>query len=169
MARLGRGCGTGRLVWLLTPDTEPGSAADLAPAYEVHFPFQASALPPLTREFNKASLEAGVGDRLDPAHQSWGFWDGWVRGRSVFSLRLFLWRASLCKMEIGVPSKCLCGDEYELPVRVPHYIRSPWLLSTLTLCVLAGVPSFPFPPLPSPSLLPLHLPFLSHSVLTGTY
>lgn len=54
--------GTGRLVWVLTLDTEPGSAADLAPAYEVHFPFQASTLPPLMREFNKASLEAGLGE-----------------------------------------------------------------------------------------------------------
>lgn len=52
---------TGRLVWILTLDTESGSASGLAPAYKVHFP----ALLPLMRELNKVSLEAGQGDRLD--------------------------------------------------------------------------------------------------------
>lgn len=61
---------TGRLVWILTLDTESGSASGLALAYKVHFPFEASALLPLMRELNKVCLEAGQGDRLDPAHQS---------------------------------------------------------------------------------------------------
>lgn len=111
------------------------------------------------REFDIVSLEAGPGDRPALAHQSqrllrWGW--GWG-SRFVFSLKLFLWRASLYRIEIGFPTELECRDDCEhssMYTTLCAYLLFASYFNPLCAGALSS-PSLPlsFPPLPSLTVL----------------